>query len=63
MRLIKFDQVFLLFEEPASFSIPGDAVEHVATLKDRRSWNAGAFAEKYGLKLVGANFFVTQSQV
>ena len=63
MRLIKFNQVFLLFEEPASFSIPGDAVEHVATLKDRRSWNAGAFAEKYGLKLVGANFFVTQSQV
>jgi hypothetical protein len=64
MRLIKFNQVFLLFEEPASFSIPKGAIEHIATLKDRRLWNAGrAFAEKYGLKLVGANFFVTQSQV
>jgi len=62
MRLIKFNEVFLLFEEPASFSIPRGAIEHVTTLKDRRSWNAGAFAEKYGLKLVGANFFVTQSQ-
>lgn len=55
--------VFLLFEEPVSFSIPKGAIEHVAALKDRRSWNAQAFAEKYGLKLVGANFFVTQSQV
>lgn len=63
MTLTQLNKVFLLFEEPASFSIPKGAIEHVATSKDRRSWNAWAFAEKYGLKLVGANFFVTQSQV
>jgi hypothetical protein len=29
-------------------------------MKGRAKWNAMAFAEKYNLKLVGANFFLTQ---
>jgi hypothetical protein len=27
-------------------------------LEERRSWNAAEFGKKYGLKLVGANFFL-----
>ncbi|KAI0084595.1 PEBP-like protein [Irpex rosettiformis] len=52
---------FLLFQEPSSkpFSIPPDAPErNNDTLESRRHWNAIDFAEKYGLKLVGANFML-----
>ncbi|KAI0696588.1 PEBP-like protein [Cytidiella melzeri] len=52
---------FLLFQEPLSkpLSIPEDAPEHHSdTLESRRHWDALAFGEKYGLKLVGANFML-----
>jgi len=53
--------VFLLFQEPVEgVTIPSHAVEHKGDMKSRAKWNAMAFAEKYGLKLVGANFFLTQ---
>jgi phosphatidylethanolamine-binding protein len=52
---------FLLFEEPSSgFDIPQDAVERKAEFDDRWRWNAESFARKNGLKLVGANFFLTE---
>ncbi|KAF6742259.1 phosphatidylethanolamine-binding protein [Ephemerocybe angulata] len=52
---------FLLFEEPSpDFSIPSDAIEHNAEFTARRNWNAIKFGEKYGLRLVGVNFFLTE---
>ncbi|KAF8153813.1 PEBP-like protein [Crassisporium funariophilum] len=53
---------FLLFQEPSGgVSIPDNAVEHDGAREKRRSWKAIAFAEKYNLKLVGANFFLTET--
>lgn len=52
---------FLLFEEPkGGVTIPQGAVEYGKKLEERRSWNAMKFAKEYGLKLVGANFFLCQ---
>ncbi|KAF5347604.1 hypothetical protein D9756_010683 [Leucocoprinus leucothites] len=52
---------FLLFQEPeGGISVPDGAVEYGAKLEERRSWNAIKFANEYGLKLVGANFFLCQ---
>jgi len=54
--------VFLLFEEPVGgYEIPASAPEHGAEREQRRSWNAVAFGEKYGLKLVGADFFLLKA--
>jgi hypothetical protein len=54
--------VFLLFEEPiGGYEIPGGAPEYGAELEQRRSWNAVAFGEKYGLKLIGADFFLLRA--
>ncbi|PAV17652.1 PEBP [Pyrrhoderma noxium] len=51
--------VFLLFKEPGSgYSIPGDAAEHGTELEQRRKWDAMDFAKRYGLTLVGANYFL-----
>jgi hypothetical protein len=51
--------VLLLYEEPnADFSIPADAPERKNEPANRRNWNAAMFTNKYGLKLVGANYFV-----
>ncbi|PPQ83168.1 hypothetical protein CVT25_005415 [Psilocybe cyanescens] len=53
--------VFLLFREPAGgIAIPDDAVERKAESGNRSKWNAMAFAHQYDLKLVGANFFLTE---
>ena len=55
---------FLLFQEPTGaepFTIPQGAPEYGAALEERRSWDPIAFAEKYNLKLVGANFFLVRS--
>ncbi|EIN05432.1 PEBP-like protein [Punctularia strigosozonata HHB-11173 SS5] len=53
---------FLLFEEPPSFGgVPEGSPEYGATLEERRSWDAVAFGERYGLKLVGANFMLVRS--
>lgn len=55
---------FLLFQEPAAsepFTIPQGAPEYGAALEERRSWDPVAFAEKHGLKLVGANYFLVRS--
>ncbi|PPR08279.1 hypothetical protein CVT24_001119 [Panaeolus cyanescens] len=60
--LFTFEQVFLLYQEPSGgLHVPDDAVEHQGEFTSRRKWNATAFAEKYGLKLVGANFFITKA--
>ncbi|KAA1479223.1 PEBP-like protein [Dentipellis sp. KUC8613] len=55
---------FLLFEEPTgeAFEIPKGAPEYGATLEERRSWDAVKFGEQYGLKLVGANFFLVNAE-
>lgn len=50
--------VFLLFQEMAPYTIPQDAVESSPHRVDRRHWDLSAFVEKYGLKLVGANYFL-----
>jgi hypothetical protein len=53
--------VFLLFEEPVGgYEIPASAPEHGAELGQRGRWNAVAFGEKYGLRLVGADFFLLE---
>lgn len=54
--------MFLLFEEPiGGYEIPAGVPECGAELERRRSWNAVAFGEKYGLKLVGADFFLLRA--
>ncbi len=56
--------MFLLFEEPAGateFIIPEGAPEYGAALEERRSWGAVRFGERYGLKLVGATYFLVRS--
>ncbi|KAG9223558.1 hypothetical protein PLEOSDRAFT_1100961 [Pleurotus ostreatus PC15] len=56
--------VFLLFEEPSSageFTIPAGSPEYGAALEERRSWGAIKFGETYGLKLVGATYFLVRS--
>ena len=55
---------FLLFQEPSGsepFTVPDDSPEYGAALEERRSWDAVKFAEKYGLKLVGANYMLIRS--
>lgn len=53
--------VFLLFQEPSGgINLRNDSVEHNGDVKARSKWNALAFAEDYGLKLVGVNYFMTQ---
>jgi len=57
--------VFFLFEEPSTgteFTIPSDAPEHGAALEQRRNWDAFKFGEKYGLKVVGASYFLVRSK-
>jgi phosphatidylethanolamine-binding protein len=50
---------FLLFEEPPNFAgIPQGAKEYSGERLDRRHWKAVEFAERYDLKLVGANYFL-----
>ncbi|KAI0077541.1 PEBP-like protein [Panus rudis PR-1116 ss-1] len=52
---------FLLFQEPSGstpFTIPEGSPEYGAALEERRSWDAVKFGEKYGLKLVGANYLL-----
>ena len=65
LRLIRrhsIASVFLLFEEPiGGYEIPACAPEHGVGLEQRRGWNAAAFGEKYGLKLVGADFFLLRA--
>ena len=49
--------VFLLFEEPIGGSeIPDGTPEYGAKSEQLRNWDALAFGEKFGLKLVGADF-------
>ncbi len=51
--------MFLLFQEPkGGITIPDGAPEYGAALEERRSWDALAFADKYVLTLLGANFFL-----
>lgn len=53
--------VFLLFQEPiGGINVPIEAVERKGDLNMRPKWNAMAFAERYNLRLVGANFFLTE---
>ena len=41
--------------------MPHDAPEYGSALEERRSWDPIAFAEKHGLKLAGANYFLVTS--
>lgn len=54
---------FLLFQEPSSspVKIEEGAPEYGSALEERRSWDVMQFAEKYGLKLVGANFLTLKA--
>lgn len=53
--------VFLLFQEPkGGITIPEGSPEYGSALEERRSWDVLAFWEKYNLKLLGANFFLTK---
>ncbi|KAF8845560.1 PEBP-like protein [Paxillus ammoniavirescens] len=55
--------VFLLYQEPIlDFVIPPDAPEHKNGPNDRAKWNAAKFAEEYGLKLVGVNYFFVRGE-
>jgi len=56
--------VFLLFEEPTGgYKIPAGAPEYGVEWEQRRNWDTLAFAEKHGLKLVGANYFLAGDPV
>ena len=49
--------MFLLFREPAEgYEVPPDAIEF--NERHRKCWDGMDFAKRYGLQLVGANFFV-----
>jgi len=51
--------VFLLFsEKDGGYDVPENAVE--LDHNNRKRWDAMAFAKKYGLTLVGANFFIVE---
>ncbi|KAG2032656.1 phosphatidylethanolamine-binding protein [Suillus americanus] len=55
----KHRYVILLYQEPnADFLIPADAPERKNEPANRKNWNSAEFADKYGLKLVGVNYFV-----
>jgi phosphatidylethanolamine-binding protein len=52
---------FLLFQEPSreALLIEEDAPERINdSLESRRHWKPVEFGEKYGMKLVGANFML-----
>jgi len=52
--------VFLLFEEPiGGYELPTDASEYGTKLQQRRNWDVLTFGEKCGLKIVGADYFVS----
>ncbi|THH28600.1 hypothetical protein EUX98_g5579 [Antrodiella citrinella] len=54
--------VFLLFQEPsAGIDIPKDAPENGEETDQRRSFDVLGFAERYGLNLVGASFFLARN--
>ena len=54
--------MFPLFKEPTGgYEIPTGALEYGAELEQWRGWNAVAFGEKYGLKPVGADFFLSRA--
>ena len=64
LRLIQqpLASVFLLFEEPVGgYEIPAGAPEYGAGLGQRIRWDAVAFGKKYGLKLMGADFFLLRA--
>lgn len=51
--------VFLLFREPSEgFEVPEGSPEYGAELEQRRKWSGVEFGKRYGLTLVGANFFL-----
>ncbi|KAH9923822.1 phosphatidylethanolamine-binding protein [Fomitopsis serialis] len=55
---------FLLWQEPSTaqtLRLPAGAPEYGAALEERRSWDPVVFAEKYGLKLVGATYFLVEA--
>lgn len=55
--------MFLLFEEPiGGYNVPAGAPEYGAELEQRRGWDAVAFGEKHGLKLVGVDFFLLRAE-
>ena len=41
--------------------MPADAVENNGDVKSRAKWNALKFADQYGLRLVGVNYFLTEN--
>ncbi|KAG2338826.1 PEBP-like protein, partial [Suillus weaverae] len=54
----KHRYVLLLYREPnLDFSIPVDAPERKNEPANRKNWNVAGFVNKYGLKLVGVNYF------
>ena len=60
-HLFPYMSVFLLYQEPTvDFVIPTQAPEYKSGSKDRAKWNAASFADKYGLKLVGVNYFIVK---
>ena len=53
---------FLLFAEPPSgVRIPPGAPERRNEREQRRAWDVAAFAERHGLRLVGANFLTLRA--
>ena len=50
--------MFLLFEEPYQWLRNPCRRARIRAEVEQRGWSAVAFEEKYGLKLVGADFFL-----
>ncbi|KAF7291327.1 hypothetical protein MIND_01277200 [Mycena indigotica] len=53
---------FVLFREPPGFSLPPDASELDPSIEARRRWDPVEFAQRAGLTIVGATFYLVRSE-
>ncbi|KAF8133521.1 phosphatidylethanolamine-binding protein [Mycena galopus ATCC 62051] len=53
---------FALFREPPNFVLPADAADRDPDVVARRHWDARVFAERYGLQMVGATFYLVRAE-
>ncbi|KAJ7079206.1 PEBP-like protein [Mycena crocata] len=53
---------FVLFREPPDFSLPEGVSERDPTIEARRRWDAVEFAERNGLEIIGATFYLVRGE-
>jgi hypothetical protein len=60
--LLLMRAAFVLYREPAGFSLPTDASELDPAIEARRRWSAVEFGKSYGLEIVGAAFYLVRGE-